>query len=135
MQVASAESELAEGGERAAGVWGDSGWQFDGHDGSMKPADMPLSASRPAPEGLRGPLPPRISEDRLVSVQATQQAAVARQETIAGKRCSVRPTCLPGMQSPVSMMVCEQDGQSGGGEETWQQQQDVFATQNASQQR
>ena len=145
MQAASDWARPADNGEPAAGVWGDSGWQFDGRDTSLKPADMPLSASRPAPDGLRGPLPPWISPARnprppissneVVSSPIETQTAVARQESIAGKRCSVRPTCLPGMQAPVSMMVCEEDGQAGGGGETQQQRQDVIATQSASQRR
>ncbi|WP_375594275.1 hypothetical protein ABWI00_19840 [Algihabitans albus] len=147
MQVASDGAGPADSGEPAAGVWGDSGWQFDGRDTSVRPADMPLSASRPVPDGLRGPLPPPrislgrnprspVSSDEIVSTLIEKQTAIARQESIAGKRCSLRPTCLPGMQAPVSMMVCEeQDGQAGGSGETQQQHQDVIATQSASQRR
>ncbi len=98
-------------------AWGRAGWRFDGADDSPKPADMPLSASRPLAGDLRGPVPPELvaapaqgeaaASPGPVAPASAPQLAVARQERIEGKRCSVRPTCLPGMQSPVPMMVCE----------------------------
>ncbi len=110
-------------GARAAGVWGESDWRFESLDRSPKPADMPLSAPRPLPREFSGPPAPAPSSPPSVTSDAPSgatpgafQTAAARQESVSGKRCSVRPACLPGMAAPVSMMVCEGNDQGGPAE-------------------
>jgi hypothetical protein len=49
---------------------------------------------------------PAAGDGGASQASAPARLEAARPDSVAGKRCGIRPTCLPGMRTPVPMMVC-----------------------------